>query len=133
MSTHTVTFIGRFHQFTMDPPGDDLLFLSLFILIIANRNRTNKRKKRKQWCKEWLQRRNKYTHINLLKELTCEPNDFHNYFRMKESVYNHLLSLVSPLITKKDTHLRAAISPHERLNLKKPPYTVQSDLMSCQI
>ncbi|CAH1969493.1 unnamed protein product [Acanthoscelides obtectus] len=34
---------------------------------------------------------------------------------MNESVYNELLSLVSPLMKKKDTQMRTAICPHERL------------------
>lgn len=34
---------------------------------------------------------------------------------MTETTYQKLLSLVSPLIKKKDTVIRRAISPHERL------------------
>ena len=34
---------------------------------------------------------------------------------MNESVYNELLSLISPVIKKQDTQMIAAISPHERL------------------
>ncbi|CAH2009333.1 unnamed protein product [Acanthoscelides obtectus] len=97
----------------MDSPKDDLLFLSLFFVIFAIRK--NRRKKRKQWCKEWLQRRNEFTHINLLNDLRHEPSDYNNFLRMNESVYNELLSLVSPLIKKKDTQMRTAICPHERL------------------
>ena len=100
-------------QFTMDSLEDDLCFLSLFVVTFAERK--IRREKRKQWCKEWLQRRNKFTHINLLNELRNEPSDYKNFLQMNESVYNELLSLVSPLIKKKDTQMRAAISPHERL------------------
>ena len=100
-------------QFNMDFREDELHLLAL--LALAYVNNKQRRKKRKQWCKQWMERRNKFTHINLLNELRDEPSDFSNYLRMNESVYNELLSLISPLIKKKDTQMRVAISPHERL------------------
>ena len=56
-----------------------------------------------------------YSHINLLNELKIYPRDWHNYLRMNEETYLNLLSLVTPWIKKKDTNMRDAISPHERL------------------
>ena len=100
-------------QFTMDSLEDDSCFLTLFVVTFAERK--IRRKKRKQRCKEWLQRRNKFTHIDLLNELRNEPSDYKNFLQINESVYNELLSLVVPLIKKKDTQMRAAISPHKRL------------------
>ena len=97
----------------MDSREDELYFLSLLSVVFVKCK--NRRKKRRQWCKEWMQRRNKFTHINLLNELRHEPSDYNNFLRMNESVYNELLSLISPLIKKKDTQMRVAISPHERL------------------
>ena len=76
--------------------------LSLFIVTFAERK--IRREKRKQWCKEWLQRRNKLTQINLLNELRNEPSDYKNFLQINELVYNEWLSLVSPLIKKKDTN-----------------------------
>jgi hypothetical protein len=39
----------------------------------------NKEKKRR-WMKEWLKKRNEYTHENLLKDLRLsEPSDFQNF------------------------------------------------------
>ena len=40
---------------------------------------------------------------------------FLRYFRMSPERFQHLLGLVSPLITKKDTKMRAAITAEERL------------------
>lgn len=79
-------------------------------------NSKKPRKSRKLWCKDWLLKRNRYTHVNLLKELSVEEGDYRNYLRMNETVYEKLLALVSPLIKKNDTVMRTAISPHERLS-----------------
>jgi hypothetical protein len=62
--------------------------------------------KRKMWCKEWLQKRNTYSHVNLLTELKLAPKDWHNYLQMDEETYLQLLSLVAPLIEKKNTVMR---------------------------
>lgn len=91
---------------------DDFAALGLLFVILQ---RSKKSKKRKQWCKKWLQRRSQSSDISLLKELSEEPLDFLNYLRMTETVYQKLLSLVFPLIKKKDSVMRTAISPHERL------------------
>jgi hypothetical protein len=53
--------------------------------------------------------------VNLVRELHEEKEDFHNYSRMPELVYEELLRLVTPIIAKQDTCMREAISPHERL------------------
>jgi len=74
-----------------------------------------KKRKRKVWVKDWLSKRVKYSHVNLLTELRICPKDWQNYLRMDEDTYVKLLTLVTPLIKKKDTVMRQAISPHERL------------------
>ncbi|XP_053956334.1 uncharacterized protein LOC128861985 [Anastrepha ludens] len=91
---------------------DDIAHFALLFILLKNRKKS---KKRKQWCKKWLQRRNQSSDINLLRELREEPLDFLNYLRITETVYQKLLSLDSPLIIKRDTVMRKAISPHERL------------------
>jgi len=62
-----------------------------------------------------VEKRNVYSHVNLLTELKVVPKDWHNYLRMSEETYLNLLSLVAPLIRKNDMVMRKAISPHERL------------------
>ena len=54
-------------------------------------------------------------HVNLLKELRIEPTDYHDFLRMNKSVYLKLLSMVTPLIQKKDTIMKRSVSAHERL------------------
>lgn len=89
---------------------DDLLAYAA----IAAALKTRKKKKRGLWCKQWLNR-NKYNDVNLLEELRLYPKDWKNYLRMDEPTYLELLSLVTPYITKKDTCMRKAITPHHRL------------------
>uniref|UniRef100_A0A8D8LKP0 Uncharacterized protein n=1 Tax=Cacopsylla melanoneura TaxID=428564 RepID=A0A8D8LKP0_9HEMI len=79
----------------------DIAALGLLFLILQSKNKASK--KRKQWCKKWLKRRNQCSHISLISELSEEPLDFLNYLRMTEPAYQKLLSLVYPLIEKQDT------------------------------
>ncbi|KAJ8963117.1 hypothetical protein NQ318_018582 [Aromia moschata] len=48
-------------------------------------------------------------------ELRLQPDDWRNYLRMDEETYIELLNLVTPFIKRKDTIMRTAITPHERL------------------
>lgn len=90
---------------------DDIALVG--VLAVLQRKR---RKQRAKWRKEWLLKRNMAsTHTNLLTELIVEPEDYRNYLRMNETVYQKLLALITPLIQKQDTVMRVAISPHERL------------------
>lgn len=62
-----------------------------------------------------LQRRERHSHVNLIKEL--EPEEFRNYLRMSQTLYNNLLHLVTPKLEKQDTVMRKAISVDERLKV----------------
>lgn len=91
---------------------DDALAVVGLLLVTKTFNR-RKRMKRNIWCKNWLKKRERYSHVNLLNELKFAPKDWHNYLRMDEETYLRLLSLVTPLIIKKDTVMREAIPPHQ--------------------
>lgn len=97
----------------MSCTDDDALAIVGLVFALKAKKRT---KKRTVWCKKWLMKREEYSHINLLNELKFAPKDWHNYLRMNEETYLRLLSLVSPVIQKKDTIMRKSISPHERLS-----------------
>ncbi|CAI6373664.1 unnamed protein product [Macrosiphum euphorbiae] len=71
--------------------------------------------KLKKWSENWLLKRQQFSHVNLISELSGEPDDFRNYLRMDEETYSLLLSLVSDTIQKQNTVMRNFISPHERL------------------
>ncbi|RVE43202.1 hypothetical protein evm_012151 [Chilo suppressalis] len=76
-----------------------------------------KRIRKGRWVKQWLLKREMYTHLNLLKEiqLTAEAEDYKNYFRMGEECFDELLRMVTPYITKQDTCMRKSITPEEKL------------------
>lgn len=76
-----------------------------------------KRVKRKRLIKTWLQKREHYTHLNLLNEIRQhdDEEDFQNYYRMKEACYEHLLQMIKPYLEKQDTCMRKAITAEERL------------------
>lgn len=76
-----------------------------------------KKKRKRRWIKEWLKKRNNYGHQFLLNELRNEPNDYQNFLRMDEEVFNCLLNMVSPYIVKQNTVMRESISPRERLSI----------------
>ncbi|KAJ8929230.1 hypothetical protein NQ314_018109 [Rhamnusium bicolor] len=72
---------------------------------------------RKRWIKKWMRKRDKLSHLNLINELRFCVEDFKNYFRMSDSSYDKLLTMVTPYLKKQDTHMRQAITPDEKLAL----------------
>lgn len=76
----------------------------------------DEKKKKRIWCKNWYKNRNKYSHINLLKELEIEePGDLYNYLRMNIESFQFLLQLIEPKITKQNTKMRQSVTARERL------------------
>ena len=76
-------------------------------------------KRRRVWVKDWVRRRDQEDFCaKLYRELRDEePALFNNFLRMNLERFHHILSLVSPLIVKKDTHLRKRIPHLDRLLL----------------
>lgn len=86
------------------------LAAGIFILL------EEEKKKKRVWVKKWLQKRQQYTHLRLLKCIqSCEPLDVINYLRMGYDTFQELLALVRPLIEKENTLFREAVSVEERL------------------
>lgn len=84
-------------------------------LVVASKK---KDKNKRRWMKEWFKKRNKYTHENLLNDLRIsEPSDFQNFLRLDSTVFEELLRMVIPEIKKRDTTMRDAISPSQRLSI----------------
>ena len=81
-----------------------------------------KRRNRRVWVRGWIARRQEMGAFHrIVRELATEdPSSFMEYLRMDEDHFNHLVSLVSPLIKKDDTCMREAISPAERVALTLP-------------
>jgi hypothetical protein len=66
---------------------------------------TKRHVKRWCWMKEWLKKRDKYSHVVLLKEVSAtEVDDYKNYFRMNEETFNKLRQMMEPFLSRKDTY-----------------------------
>jgi hypothetical protein len=77
-----------------------------------------KEKKKRRWMKEWLKKRNEYTHENLLKDLRLsEPCDFQNFLRLDATSFDELLKMITPRIEKRNFTMRDAIPPSQRLSI----------------
>ncbi|KAK3929685.1 Cytochrome P450 11B1, mitochondrial [Frankliniella fusca] len=74
---------------------------------------------RKVWVKPWVARRKAQGfHHNLFLELQLEdPNKYRRCMRMNADLFEYLLTKVTPLIQRRNTHLRESISPAERLSV----------------
>ncbi|KAK5648399.1 hypothetical protein RI129_003291 [Pyrocoelia pectoralis] len=88
--------------------------ITMIALAVALKNR-EKRRQRKVWMETWLEKRPSHGYGELLRRLTTAPNDYRNFLRMDEQLFQQLVALVSPLIKKQDTNMRKAISPADRL------------------
>jgi hypothetical protein len=64
-----------------------------------------------RWSREWLLKRGQHSHINLLKELRSEPEDWYNYVCIDVATYMKLLSLVTPEIQKSDSYEKCDHTP----------------------
>jgi hypothetical protein len=64
-----------------------------------------KKSETETWVKEWYKKCGKYTHLNLLREIseTHAESDYMNYYRMNEQLFNELLKKITPYLTRKDT------------------------------
>lgn len=87
----------------------------LMLIAIALEEEHENECKRKWVHEAWKNRDNEGEFATLFKELMDDGTKFFQYFRMSESTFNLLLSKVAVHLKKKNTHLRKAISPKERL------------------
>jgi hypothetical protein len=80
---------------------------------------TKRSVKRKRWVKEWLKKRDEYSHIRLLREIqvTNENEDYRNFLRMHEDTFNKLVVFLTPILSRKDTVMRNSLGIRERLAL----------------
>lgn len=77
--------------------GDDAVAV-IGLVLATNYSKKQKPKKRKTRCKDWPMKRNRFTRIDLIRELNVERADYRNYLQMNETMYQKLLSLASPPI-----------------------------------
>ena len=100
----------------MDVQEEEMLLL---ILLLRRRRirREQKASQRKVWVRKLLRlRRKKGAFQNLIREMRISDRESHfRFFRMSPERFDHLLTLVTPFITKEGTNFRKPISAAERL------------------
>lgn len=86
-------------------------------LLILCMSKKNELKKKKKWVRSWVQRRNNLgAYHTLTRELELEDaQQFRNFCRFSSVEVELLVQLVNPLIFKKNTPMRNAISVRERM------------------
>lgn len=90
--------------------------IGIAIYLACDKTKKTKRKKR-FWMKEWLKKRNSFSHHNLLDEVRLSsPSDYRNYLRMDYTTFSELLNMITPMIEKQYTCMREPISPAQRLS-----------------
>ena len=88
----------------------------LLLLLQLLRMKKKKERKRRVWCKPYLNRRiEKGSFQNIFQELSLESEDFLNYTRLNVAEFHHVLDKIAPVISKKDTVMRQAISAGAKL------------------
>ena len=86
------------------------------MMCAASRLRSLRRARRTLWAKNWFLCRDQFSHMPLLREIQeNNPDDFRNFLRMSDPVFQQLLASVSPYITRQDTNMREAITAEQRL------------------
>lgn len=92
---------------------------AIIVLILSKRKKKNVRKRR-IWVRNWIMRREiEQTVQKLVLDLRNEETDdeFRKFFRMSPQQFDILHEKVAPIITKKDTNFRKAISSEIRLTI----------------
>jgi precorrin-6B methylase 1 len=75
-----------------------------------------KEKKKSEWVKQWLQKRDTLSNISLIAELRVSSDvDLKNYLQMTDACFKGLLNLLKLHTEKQNARTRTAISAEERL------------------
>ena len=87
------------------------------ILLVVCLRRKRQRRNRAIWIREWIQQREALGAFHqLLNELQkLDAFSYRNFVTMDAATFEKLLCMVAPMITHKDTVMREAITPGERL------------------
>lgn len=89
-------------------------FIVMYDLIIKEEKKA--RKAKKYWIKHLYQQRNEDgSHLLNILALDESTGHFKNFMRMSPQDFEILINLIGPIIQKKDTKLRKAVTVKERL------------------
>lgn len=105
----------------MGDKADDAIALLVIYSTYEIMRSTEKEKKKncrkRKWTEEWLLERNNHSHVSTLRNMEITtPKHYKNFLRMDAETYEELLRCITPAIQKKDTYMRDAITPNERLS-----------------
>lgn len=94
-----------------------LVYLAYKAAARVKQRQQSRRPRRRVWCKSWILRRERQgAYPNLCTELRSEDAPaFANFARFAPQAFEELLSMVTPLIARRNTNFRDCISPGERL------------------
>lgn len=94
-----------------------VLCASSVLLAVYLKRRKRRRRNRTIWTREWILKRESLVAFHqLLNELQqLDTSSYRNFVRMDAATFEKLLCMVAPMITHKDTVMREAITPGERL------------------
>ena len=101
----------------MEDDKSQVLSASSILLAVCLKRRKRRRRNRVTWTREWiLKRESQGAFHQLLKELQqLDTSSYRNFVRMDAATFEKLLCMIAPMITHKDTVMREAITPGERL------------------
>ncbi|GFY44981.1 DDE Tnp4 domain-containing protein [Trichonephila inaurata madagascariensis] len=86
--------------------------------------------KKRWWVRTIFQKRRSRGASILIEEMRLSDTEsYFNFFRMSSQLFDNLLSIVGPVIAKKDTNYRDSIQPKDRLALTLR-YLATEDLMA---
>jgi len=90
------------------------LAAAVYVALAINKRR---KVKRKCWVKNWVRRRDQQgAYTQLIRELQLEDaQQFRNFTRLSAVEVQSLVNMLGPVIGKKDTTMRNAISVEERV------------------
>lgn len=93
------------------------LMIMMMVEHVVRKRIQKKKVKRKIWVREWIQRRSQLGfYDNLMQELRMEdPSTYKNFTRIVPTDFDFLVEKLTPLIQRKDTVMRKAITVGERL------------------
>lgn len=96
----------------MSSTDEDLMVL----LLLINNNNDSQKRKRKYWVHPYLKKNvDTLGTFSVAKELSLYPEKFQTFYRTTQKSFEILSELVRPMLQKKDTHFRKAITVEERL------------------
>ncbi|XP_065067641.1 uncharacterized protein LOC135693179 [Rhopilema esculentum] len=96
---------------------DDMETDAACAMLIVCALRMKRKKIRKVWCKEWLQKREDTSlHTGLVSKLRlADREDYRRFMRMNTTTFEELLFKVRPYNEGQTTHMRQPISAEEKL------------------